>query len=422
MKYISEITRRDIVDLINNGIFYPFSDIPDDVKESWITSNHSNGINIKINYYGRCEVVDFLDRIYNLEEMPSYDRRCASAKGDIQTHLGFGDIEENFVFSDDRFELSKKSDDEHLLSFLCEMFHPAVRIEDSGWSWLLQIINELLKVDGYELYPVRKISGRDIYSYRRLDYIEIETSIESKNYDLQLIGNGSYANVFKFKDDFYNKSFALKRAKKDLNEKELERFKLEFKEMQEIDSKYVLEVYSYNDEKNEYVMEYMDETLEKYIDSHNATLTLAQRRYIGIQLLNAFESLHKYNILHRDISPKNILVKIYADGPVFKISDFGLVKLPDSDLTSTNTEIKGYLNDPSLRITGFKNYNIQHEIYALTLLLVYVLTGKSNYANIKDINVCAFMKKGTEQVINNRYKDVQELRAAFVECVNKMKD
>lgn len=46
------------------------------------------------------------------------------------------------------------------------MLHPAVRIENSRWRDYLQKFNELLREDGYELYPAKKISGRDIYEAR----------------------------------------------------------------------------------------------------------------------------------------------------------------------------------------------------------------------------------------------------------------
>lgn len=45
---------------------------------------------------------------------------------------------------------------------------------------------------------------------------------------MKLIGNGSYANVYKYKDTFYNRPFILKRAKKELTDKEIARFKREF--------------------------------------------------------------------------------------------------------------------------------------------------------------------------------------------------
>ncbi len=230
---------------------------------------------------------------------------------------------------------------------------------------------------------------------------------------LKSIGGGSYANVFKYKDTFYNKNFALKRAKKDLSPKELERFKLEFKEMQEFSSPYIVEVYCYIEDKNEYIMEYMDYSLDSYITKHNTSLSLPQRKGIVHQILKAFSYIHSKDRLHRDISPKNILIKEYEDVLVVKIADFGLVKIPDSILTSVNTEFKGCFNDPSLRLDGFNTYSMLHETYALSLIVYYVMTGKTNTDKIVDSKLRDFMYKGINADKSKRYKNVTELIKAF---------
>jgi AbiJ N-terminal domain 3 len=56
---ISEITRRDILDVI-------FLE--------------------KINLYGRLEEIEFLSRIWDLDSMPSSDSRYKNATGDIWQH------------------------------------------------------------------------------------------------------------------------------------------------------------------------------------------------------------------------------------------------------------------------------------------------------------------------------------------------
>lgn len=56
--------------------------------------------------------------------------------------------------------------DELILRFICEMFHPVVRNEKSDWESIFERINELLKVDGYELYEISKISNHSVYGYR----------------------------------------------------------------------------------------------------------------------------------------------------------------------------------------------------------------------------------------------------------------
>lgn len=227
--------------------------------------------------------------------------------------------------------------------------------------------------------------------------------------DLKFIGEGSYAKVFSFFDDYYNRKYVLKRAKKDLNEKEIERFKQEFEQMASLSSPYIVEVYRYDSNKNEYIMEYMDVSLDKFIEKNNSSLSKEDRKGIAYQILKAFRYIHSKGLLHRDISPKNILIKMYEDVKVIKVSDFGLVKVPESDLTTVNTEFKGHFNDPSLITEGFYNYNLLHETYALTRLIYFVMTGKTNTTNIKDIKLRAFVNKGLSSNQAERYQSVDEI-------------
>ena len=183
--------------------------------------------------------------------------------------------------------------------------------------------------------------------------------------------------------------------------------------MQTLSSPYILEVYNYNNEKNEYIMEYINYTLYDYIKNFNSTLDITSRKKIVYQIFRAFKYLHSKNILHRDISPKNILLKCYDDVNVIKLSDFGLIKIPDSTLTSFNTEFKGYFNDPNLIIEGFNNYNILHETYAITRLVYFVMTGKYNTNKIQNVNLKTFITKGLNSDKSKRYQNVDDMLNAF---------
>lgn len=259
------------------------------------------------------------------------------------------------------------------------------------------------KIELYYIQPIFKMAS----------VISVPNIQKSMNYEENLIDVGSYANVYKYKDTFYNRNFIIKRAKKDLTDKELLRFKREFEEMQEFSSPYILEVYHYDDEKNEYIMECMDYTLDKYISKNNEKLTKSQRNSMVSQILRAFEYIHSKNRLHRDISPKNILIKEYDDVVVIKISDFGLVKIPDSNLTSVNTDFKGCFNDPSLILDGFDTYNMTHETYALTRIVYYTLTGRTNVNRIKDIHLKSFVHKGLNPDKTKRFKNASEMLQEF---------
>lgn len=245
------------------------------------------------------------------------------------------------------------------------------------------------------------------------DFIKIDGVEKSgKHAKLTLIGEGSYAQVFSFKDNFYNKKFILKRAKRDLNDKELERFKREFTTIKSLSSPYIIQVYRYNDDKNEYIMEYMDFTLRKYIEKNNSKITKETRKLIANQILRAFKYVHSKNLFHRDISPENVLIKEYEDTIVVKISDFGLVKTPDSNLTTTGTERKGRFNDPNLEIEEFRNYETVHETYALTRLIYFVMSGKTSTSNTKNINLRKFVSKGLAANCEERFQSVDEMANA----------
>ena len=256
------------------------------------------------------------------------------------------------------------------------------------------------KVELYYAVPIFKLSNS----------ITVPAKASDSNYTLTKIGEGSYAYVYKYLDDFYNRSFVIKRAKNDLNEKELLRFKQEYDEMSTFRSPYILEVFKYNEAKNEYIMEYMDYSLHGYLTKYRASTNL---KNIVLQTLRSFEYIHSKQRLHRDISPTNILIKTYDDVFVVKVSDFGLIKIPDSTLTSINSELKGCFNDPSLRVDGFDNYSIIHETYALTLLIFYIMTGRTNTDVISNPEVKAFIGKGLSHDKSKRFQNVDELLKAF---------
>ena len=284
----------------------------------------------------------------------------------------------------------------------------AFRLDDTYDSMLKFCKGFLKESNGSEIpddLPEFKIKEYEpIFSISQI--ISVPIVNKSHNYELKFIGEGSYAKVYKF--------YILKRAKDDLDAKELSRFRLEFDTMRELKSPYVLEVYRYDDINNEYYMEYADETLYDFIRKNNTKLSRKRRRGIAHQIFKGFSYIHSKNYLHRDISFTNILLQHYDNElSVVKISDFGLVKIEHSNLTSFGSEVKGSLNDSNLQVVGFANYNIEYETFALTRLIYYVMTGKYNLENIKNENIKNFVLKGVAPNIDERYHSVDEMQVAF---------
>jgi hypothetical protein len=98
------------------------------------------------------EETAFLERIWDLSDMPSTDSRFPNAAGDIWQHRVNNpqDWENDWVFTDDRFDLMH-GDDATLLRFLCEMVHPAVRPSREEARQLVARFNEILAGDGWSL-------------------------------------------------------------------------------------------------------------------------------------------------------------------------------------------------------------------------------------------------------------------------------
>lgn len=192
---------------------------------------------------------------------------------------------------------------------------------------------------------------------------------------LKQVGEGSYAHVYSYVDPDYGIKFAVKRAKKNLSERDLERFKNEFAILSELSFPYIVEVYQYNEARNEYRMEYCDNTLRDYVRHRNNQMTFGTRKRIALQFLYGLNYIQGQGYLHRDISLQNVMLKVYKSGAVLvKLSDFGLVKDQDSNFTRTHTEMRGTILDPLLE--DFKNYEVRNEIYAIGKVLTYIFTGR----------------------------------------------
>lgn len=225
-----------------------------------------------------------------------------------------------------------------------------------------------------------------------------------ENYDLKAVGSGSYANVFRYKDPEYDRTVALKRVKKGTSEQDLLRFKREFETLKSLSSPYVIEVYRFNEDRSEYTMEYCESTLRDFIDRENQRLGFGTRKRIALQFLYGLNYLHGKGHLHRDVSYQNALIKRFHGNVVLvKLSDFGLEKRVDSDLTRTESELRGTILDPTLRT--FKDYSVVNEVYSIGFVLSFIFSGRTN------IDACegptlAVIRKCTDSDVSARFADV----------------
>lgn len=232
-------------------------------------------------------------------------------------------------------------------------------------------------------------------------------NVADYNYKLSMIGSGSYANVYKYKDKYYNCYYGVKQLKKSTDVKEKERFKHEYEVLNKYNHPNILKVYRYLENNSSYIMEYCDFTLSKYYSSKGNQIPFNTRKSIALQFLRALKIIHKDGLLHRDISFNNILLKVYDNELIIvKISDFGLVKDKSLELTSTYSDIKGTVVDDTLK--SFKDYNIKNEIYVIGVILYYIFTGKKSLI-FNNSQISKISQKCVDRNHINRYNSVDEI-------------
>ncbi|NVZ75182.1 abortive infection family protein [Pseudomonas gingeri] len=123
-----------------------------------------------VDWSGHLNDVEFLSRLYDLEEMPSTDSRYKDAVGDIWQHrCNNHDWENDWVYSDSRFCLADGGA-EDFLRFLCEMVHPLVRPNRDEALTLVEQFNDQLRGAGWELYQEELIAGRPRFAFRSLEH------------------------------------------------------------------------------------------------------------------------------------------------------------------------------------------------------------------------------------------------------------
>ena len=160
---------------------------------------------------------------------------------------------------------------------------------------------------------------------------------------LRRLGQGSMGVVYLAEklDDSDKEYYAIKMLKPSVYEEEhkfacLERFKREAYAASKVKHPNIVEIIEFGFEGSQpfIVMEYIQGISLKYFMGSEQFDGLDDRLKTKIirQIAIALEKMHSMNIYHRDIKPDNIIVD---DDLNAKITDFGIARLPESELTLT---------------------------------------------------------------------------------------
>lgn len=259
---------------------------------------------------------------------------------------------------------------------------------------ILLTLNNYLKAEGYVIV---KKNG--------------DFQLINEDNDLMYVGEGGFAIVYRRKSN----GLIVKKLKEEfLVKKEIKsRFKREYDITKSLnDLQGIIEVYDFNSNDYSYTMKFAEQTLYDYIlnFSHHYD---SQKTMIR-QILYVMSKVHNRNIIHRDISPHNILI---ING-ILKISDFGLGK----DLEMFHSHRTAYTNSfgqlfycAPEQFMQLKDGDKKSDVYSLGRLINFIMVSDPRIYNHLFRSVT---EKATNENPESRYNDATELLNAIEKSIS----
>ena len=183
------------------------------------------------------------------------------------------------------------------------------------------------------------------------------------------------------------------------------------------------------------VMEFLDgSNLREYTKNYKEVLPLDMIMNMAVSICDVLDTVHKENIIHRDISPDNIFY--CSKKKIFKLIDFGAVKQVDSSMMQSSTIYLKHGFAPIEQYSGSGNVGPWTDIYALGATLYVLSTGKMPIPSVdrigedtlaipKNINQ-SLPKEFSDAILmamavqaKDRYKSAREFKEALLQCFYK---
>jgi len=211
--------------------------------------------------------------------------------------------------------------------------------------------------------------------------------IDGKYRIVQRLGIGGMGEVFKVEHTFLGSTRVVKiiRAQISSSSDAHERFLREARMATKVQHPNVATLFDFSalpDGSHYMVWEYIDGQNLAQVLKQRGTLAPRHAVRIAIQALAGLEAIHRAGIVHRDISPENLMITQAADGSEFvKIIDLGVAKAAESDVAMTQTGMfVGKFRYASPDHLGFmpagERIDGRADLYSLGVVLFEMLTGR----------------------------------------------
>jgi len=201
---------------------------------------------------------------------------------------------------------------------------------------------------------------------------------------IKTIGKGAMGVVYKARDPLLDRVVAVKTIMSPQGQGRrvrsafLERFQREAKAAAKMQHPAIVTIFDVGvDEESGapfMVLEYLPgESLADRLD--RVRFPLARSVQIALDLASALSFAHRQRIVHRDVKPANVL---HAGDNRWKLADFGIARMPDSDLTQVGIFMgtPGYSPPEAIR-EG--RYTPQADVFAWGAVFYELLSGRIPY-------------------------------------------
>jgi serine/threonine protein kinase len=207
---------------------------------------------------------------------------------------------------------------------------------------------------------------------------------------MRFLGAGATASTYLVEDTYAETEFVLKRIQ---DRRLAERLGLaEFRHLVELNHRNLVRVFDVYppDERVHLRMEYVPgsrlaDVSDRFIGKTSRVLQVAQ------QILSALAYLEAHHRIHRDISPKNLMVPDEEDEPV-KLIDFGLATLEEGTSSAVGTPL---YRAPEVDQGG--TWTSQCDLYSVGVVLFETLTGRLPYLRDGEVPIKASLVLPTER-------------------------